>query len=197
MDLNDQIRIESNLAWSIQMLVDDFSRQYPHLFQEVTWPRGPTLVRFIALDDAPPNYLIANVNIVPCIGDHWVVIQLADGSWEIPGGTLEPGEDAMNAILRELKEEVGAELISQQVIGAWSCLSLADKPYRPHLPFPQFYRLVFVGEISIVKSPANPPGGENVTSVESLPLQTCVDLFISQGRFDLAELYQLASRLHH
>jgi 8-oxo-dGTP diphosphatase len=177
------------------MPIQDIARQYPHLFKEVTWPWEPTRVSFVLLENAPPNHLIANVNIVPRIGNKWVMIQLADGSWEIPGGTLEPDEDCMDAIRRELKEEVGAQLISYQLIGAWDCLSLSDKLYRPHLPFPKYYRLVITGEIRIVKLPDNPPGCEKVISVASIPLKTAVDRFISQSRYDLAELYQLASRL--
>ena len=39
------------------------------------------------------DHLIANVNIVPYSGDEWIMIRLQDGSWEIPGGTLEEEND--------------------------------------------------------------------------------------------------------
>ena len=135
-----------------------FPDHYPHLFREAIWPWGPTRVRFVLMNDPPPGPLISNVNIVPRTRDKWVTIQLADGSWEIPGGTLEPGEDYLAAIQRELKEEAGACLISFSVIGAWHCTSLAKKPYRPHLPYPEFYRLVGKGEIKILHVPQNLPG---------------------------------------
>jgi 8-oxo-dGTP pyrophosphatase MutT (NUDIX family) len=117
------------------------------------------------LDQILPVEQIANVNIVPRYGDNWVAIQLSDGTLDIPGGTLEPGEDYMHAIQRELMEEAGAQLQSSQMIGAWQCFSLADKPYRSHLPFPNFYRLVLTGGIRFKQSPGNPPGGEVVSSV--------------------------------
>ena len=75
------------------------------LFNEVIWPWGPTRARFITLNDAPPDGLIANVNIVPRAGPNWVVTRLADGAWEMPGGTLEPGENYWQAIRRELPDE--------------------------------------------------------------------------------------------
>ncbi len=173
----------------------DFPTRYPHLFQEVTWPWGPTLARFTLLSQAPPAELIANVNLVPRVKELWGTIQLSDGSWDIPGGTLEPGETYLEAIRRELMEESGAELVSCQVIGAWQCRSLTAAPYRPHLPHPEFYRLVLLGEVRILSQPLNPAGAESVARVTTAPLATVVRQFVSQGRLDLAELYQLAGEL--
>ena len=174
----------------------ELAKQYPHLFTEVFWPWEPAKAVFVLLEKVPPVDLIANVNIVPYTGENWVVIQLDDGTWEIPGGTLEPGESYMDTIHRELVEEVGVELLSWQLIGAWQCLSLAEKPYRPYLPFPQYYRLALQAEIRFIGEPTNPTGGEKVISVELASLETIAVRFIAQNRYDLAELYQLASSLN-
>ena len=72
---------------------NDWALKYPHLFQEVVLPWGPTHARFVLLNRAPPSYLIANVNLVPRVGDQWIMVRLRDGAWEMLGGTLEPGED--------------------------------------------------------------------------------------------------------
>ncbi len=178
------------------MHVEDLAGQYPHLFSEVVWPWEPARAIFTLLSEHPPDNLVANVNLVPRIGNTWVSIRLADGLWEIPCGTLEPGETYQAAIQRELMEEVGAQLVSSAIIGAWKCTSLADRPYRPYLPFPNYYRLVLYGEIQLVGQPANPRAGERVVSVERASLERVVNHFISQSRYDLAELYNLASRLH-
>jgi len=174
---------------------DQLASQYPHLFNEVIWPWGPARARFVLLVEPPPGRLIANINIVPRAGDDWVILRLADGSWEIPGGTLEPGEIYLETARRELREEAGAELISLRVFGGWHCFSLASKPYRPHLPFPEYYRLVGLGEIELAGTPENPAGAEQVTTVERVSLATAVVRFNSLQRYDLAELYQLAASI--
>ncbi len=173
----------------------DLANQFPHLFNEVTWPWGPTRARFVLLEEAPPDDLIANVNIVPRAGDDWVILRLRDGSWEMPGGTLEPGETYLDTVRRELREEAGAELVSFRLFGAWHCFSLADQPYRPHLPFPEYYRLVGLGEIELVGEPENPAGGEEVVAVERVSLATAVARFSALQRYDVAELYQLAATI--
>lgn len=73
-------------------------------------------------------------------------------------GTLEPGEGYLDAIKRELMEEAGAVLKTFHLVGAWHCHSLADKPYRPHLPWPEFYRLLAYGEVELSEPPTNPKG---------------------------------------
>jgi len=96
----------------------------------------------------------------------------------------------IDAAGRELMEEAGAKLISHRLIGAFHCVSQAEKPYRPHLPHPKYYRVVLIGEVEIVSAPTQPKGSETITSVDTVSVDTAVKRFSSQGRLELAELYQ-------
>ena len=166
---------------------------FPNLFGDTSW--GTVTCRFEPLNEMPPLNLISNVNLVPFNGDRWLVLRLQTGEWEVPGGTLEPGESYSEAISRELIEEAGARLITFEPLGAWHCFSTAPKPYRAHLPHPEFYRLVGYGAVEITGSPENPEGGEQVASVELVPIKEAVQRFRDINRFELAELYQLAARV--
>ena len=165
---------------------------FPNLFGDTSWKN--VTCRFEPLNEVPPLNLISNVNLVPFKGDRWLILRLQTGEWEVPGGTLEPGESYSEAISRELIEEAGARLITFEPFGAWHCFSTAPKPYRPHLPHPEFYRLVGYGAVEIIGSPKNPEGGEQVGSVAFVPIEEAVQRFRAINRFELAELYQLAER---
>src|SRR5678809_851756 len=107
---------------------------YHSLFLPVFWEYGPIRAQFEQLDSSPPEHMISNVNVVPYVGNKWVVIATDYAEWEITGGTLEPGEHYMDAARREMLEEAGAKLLNFQPLGAWKCISEAPQPYRPHLP---------------------------------------------------------------
>jgi 8-oxo-dGTP diphosphatase len=172
-------------------LASGVETRYPSLFRETDW--GPVHAVFSLLETLPPAELISNINLLPYISDRWVSIQLEDGSWEVPGGTLEPGEDLLAAAQRELAEEAGARLVSLQPFGAWRCWPSANLPYRPHLPHPEFYRVAALAAVEQIADPGNPPGGEQVIAVSSASFTDTAGRFEQTGRPELADLYRLAA----
>ena len=164
-------------------------RQYPDLFKPAVWSEI-VAVQFYAAQVADES-LIGNVNIVPFVGDKVVIVRTEAGTYEIPGGTLEPDEPYLETIKRELMEEAGAHLKSDFVpCGYWLCRSLLPQPYRPYLPHPEFIRLVGYGQIDLISTPGNPEDGEQIAAVEVLSVGEAARVFRDAGRADLADLYQ-------
>ncbi|MDQ6421751.1 NUDIX hydrolase [Paenibacillus sp. LHD-117] len=132
-----------------------------------------------------------------------MIFQVDNGMWELPGGTLEPGERYMEALRREVMEELGGELQSYAIIGQFNCESSSASPFKPHIPHPRFVRVMGYGQVKLVGKPLNPADGEQVVAVEVVGIDEAIRRFESVGRSDLAELYRLAdvirkqTEVHH
>ena len=170
----------------------DELQQLATLSDVICW--GTVTARF-CLDGVPNEELISNISIIPVVEDQYVVMQLEDGRWELIGGTLEPKEAYMDGLRRELMEEIGAELISYHPFGHFQCTSTLEAPYRAHIPHPHFVRLLGYGEVNLVSKPLNPADGEQVSLVELVDIDEAVRRFEEIGRYDIAEMYQLAHRV--
>lgn len=166
------------------------------LFRPTLWAWGPIEAQFVRVNAAPEDALIANVNIVPFVGEDVVWVRHTSGDPDMIGGTREPGEALHTTIARELLEEAGARLTGAFVpFGAWQCHSLQPQPYRPHLPHPDFFRLVVVAAVEVIALPSNPPGAEQIAAVMITPVADAAAAFRAAGREDLAELYELAGQV--
>ncbi|MCQ6562112.1 NUDIX hydrolase [Paenibacillus mendelii] len=163
-------------------------KDFPILSTKVEWGRITTQFTLEAVED---EALISNISIVPVIGDRYVMMKLDTGVWELAGGTLKRDEPYLDALRREVQEELGAELIAYHVLGHFRCSSRAEQPYLPHIPHPDFIRLVGYGEVRLIGEPLNPPDGEKVILVDVVGIEEAIRRFEEINRRDLSELYRL------
>src|SRR3546814_17306244 len=88
--------------WSSDVCSSDLDqRRVPHLMSEhAAAPRKCIEVAAGCLVDADGRVLIAQRPVG----------KIAAGQWEFPGGKIETGESAHDALVRELREEIGIEV---------------------------------------------------------------------------------------
>ena len=77
-------------------------------YQDPTAPRA---------DDVLPAAFAAVRNVA---GDVLLVRRIDDGYWELPGGRLEVGESAAQAVIREVAEESGVIIVLTGLAGVYS-----------------------------------------------------------------------------
>jgi 8-oxo-dGTP pyrophosphatase MutT (NUDIX family) len=71
--------------------------------------------------DRPPRFVVAAVVLRDADGRVLVVRKRGTSRFMLPGGKIEPGEAPAEAAIRELREEVGAELAPELLVllGDW------------------------------------------------------------------------------
>lgn len=66
-----------------------------------------------------------------CFDEHERVLLMReriDGRWSLPGGWADPGDTPVQAVVREVREEAGAEVEVVRLVGCW------DRDARGHVP---------------------------------------------------------------
>lgn len=176
------------------MANQDYQKMFPNLYREYIPPDGSMRILF-EFGTEFPSHLIGLVKMVAYVGDSYLTIRMPDGWWE-PGGKLEPGENYLETIHREMLEETGAQVINFELFGALHCYSLMDKAPEPGLLWPEFYFLWGYGEVKIVKQP-EPSPTEQILEVGLVPLEeTCARLRLTPGAGPLlVDIYRFADVL--
>jgi 8-oxo-dGTP diphosphatase len=74
------------------------------------------------MDDIPCTYRISVKAVIKDTDGRILLLREKDGSWELPGGGLEHGEDPKQALAREIAEETGmtVEWMSDQPDTFWT-----------------------------------------------------------------------------
>lgn len=167
---------------------------YPVLFgtRRASW--APIDLRFTLHTEAVDDQQVARVYVVPFVHEHCLVVGFENGDWGPPGGGLEPEETWRAALERELGEEAGARLLSYTPFGVLHCHS-RGKPYRPHLPHPDFDCLYGYGDIELAGVPVARTGEDRTVAVEILPAQSALKFLVGRDRRWKADLYRLATDL--
>ena len=82
------------------------------------------------MNDIPCTYRISVKAIIKDGQDRILLLREKDGSWELPGGGLEHGEDPKEALSREITEETGMQVqwMSELPVSFWSIYKEVGSP---------------------------------------------------------------------
>jgi 8-oxo-dGTP diphosphatase len=153
----------------------DWARRFPRLFEDSYVDYAAARISYVI--GAAPEALVTRLHLVAVTEQAEVVVcRGAQGDRFLPGGKREPGESLLDLAKRELVEEAGAALSGALVhFSSHRADSELDEPYRSHFPHPLAYWGYAVGHVRLAGPPSNPPDGENVVEVLTLPPAQAAD----------------------
>ena len=67
-----------------------------------------------------PTHIVAVGGIVEDEQENILLVKTKDGGWVFPGGQVEVGENLIDALIREIKEESGIDINVSNLIGVYS-----------------------------------------------------------------------------
>lgn len=144
--------------------------RFPALGGETWVEYAQARIRYVVGE--APDELVTRLHLVALTDDGEVVVCRSVQGWRfLPGGTREAGESLVDLARRELLEEAGATLVGELLhFSAHEADSERVAPYKPYFPHPRSYWAYAVARVEITGAPSNPPDGEEVVEVLTLPV---------------------------
>ncbi len=103
------------------------------------------------------------------------------GEWSVPGGRVEFGEDLREAVVREVAEETGLEVVAERFLG-WAENIVAADGAEPGDGTPPHYHFVILDFLVDVLDPtAEPVAGDDAAEAAWVPLENLVEMNLVAG----------------
>ena len=91
----------------------------------------------------PPADLITSVRGIVLREGELVVMENLDGRHFMPGGRIDPGETVLECLHREVREESGLTILTEERLGFLHFRHLQPEPDNYPYPYPDMFHLVF------------------------------------------------------
>ena len=156
----------------------------PLVVEQQDWPGGGIELRqsrgtySLTGSGFPPESLVTSVRALLTRGSQIMVVRDPDGEHILPGGRVDEGEEFLEALVRELLEEIGWSVRGAPVlIGMFHFHIHSPKPEGYSYPYPDFLQLRYTAEAGRFNPEAMEIGGYELDSefrtgleVQRLPL---------------------------
>ena len=112
----------------------------------------------------PPLELVVSVRALAFRGERVFVFESEGETHAFPGGRREPGESPADALVREIHEETGCEIVGTPIpLGVLHLHNLSPQRHDPkyRYPYPDTLQWVFVAEVSGDAVPSDDPFVDN------------------------------------
>ena len=125
------------------------SGRVPAARELVNWIRADVRFEVAAhlTADPPPLDLVTSVRAIVRDGDGVLVFDSEDGTHAAPGGRREPGESPVDAVRRELEEELGCRPQIGRQLGILHFHHLTPRPDGYRYPYPDFVQVVYAATV--------------------------------------------------
>jgi 8-oxo-dGTP diphosphatase len=117
------------------------------IHKDIEWLPKPNQISTVISDHLPEQHLITCSFVLAFSDDDIVLTDLHARGWDIPGGHIEAGESAEEAVLRELYEETGATILPPELLGYVMIEMFGEKPENYKYPFPKNYMAFYWSKI--------------------------------------------------
>jgi ADP-ribose pyrophosphatase YjhB (NUDIX family) len=165
------VDVRARIAGRLLRRIDDL---IPVATGNVVWGVTPLRLSCFLTDKQPPLDLIVSVRAVLARPGGTVFVFEDNGPHVLPGGRREGPEPLLDALVREIGEEVGCSIVGEpRPLGFFELRNDGPRPEGHPYPYPRNYHIVFkttAGPMTRAPVDPNVHNGRFVTRDEALAM---------------------------